>query len=511
MSRIVKFAAIASLMLALLGCRGRNLRRAEAMIDAGDYESADRLLTQMLQRNPNDAEAHLLAGKALLLAGRTEEGDRRLEIVGEIDPKLKPRVARLYFDAGIRWFEGRIKPIQSGDLSEAPPFVAPSPVAPPPIAPLPSPPPPPPVMGVRIVPRSAEIADDPSAGIDERLRGYLQKAVNADPQLAPAIVDWVVKTAKSQLDRGERAKALGLVRTAAPVDPASRARFAEFLIDGARTCAQQNDTALASLYLSQVFRHWQENVQQIKAAVQVLATMKPSEPAGPHSTEAAKWSLCEALEHDPSLTRQDEDFAWLVYAGVFQAPGDYLRLFPNGKRASEARSLSRGVRRGGGQSACDRLLNSYPGIRGDTVVEVTGGVPGGVPGGAPGGVIGGVLGGVPTEPPPPPPPPPARQETRSEIRRIRVGGNVQRARFYQGTDPEYPPLARQARIQGVVRFTAIIGTDGTIQNLQLISGHPLLVPAAQEAVRTWKYRSTFLNGEAVEVITQIDVPFRLGQ
>ncbi|MGD0199407.1 MAG: energy transducer TonB [Bryobacteraceae bacterium] len=500
MSRIVKLAAIASLTLALLGCRGRNLRRAEVMIDAGDYESADRLLTQMLQRNPNDAEAHLLAGKALLLAGRTEEGDRRLEMAGEIDPKLKPRVARLYFDTGRRWFEGRIKPIHSGDLSEAP-----APAAPPPIAPPPPPPPPPPAAAFRIVPRSA-VADDPSLGIDERLRGYLQKAVNVDPQLAPAIVDWVVKTAKAQLDRGERAKALGLVRTAAPVEPAGGGRFVEFLIDGARTCAQQNDAELASLYLSQAFGRWQENVQQIKAAVQVLATMKPSEPAGPDSTEAAKRSLCQVLEHDPSLTRQDEDFAWLVYVGVFQAPGDYLRLFPNGQHAGEARSLSRGVRRGGGQSACGRLL--YPEFEGGVVGGVIGSVSGGVPGGAPGGVIGGIIGGVPTEPPPPPPP---RRETRREVQRIRVGGNVQQARLIRRVDPVYPPLARQARIQGVVRFTAVIGADGTVRNLQLVSGHPLLVPAAQEAVRTWQYQPTLLNGEPVEVVTQIDVQFLLGQ
>jgi protein TonB len=72
-------------------------------------------------------------------------------------------------------------------------------------------------------------------------------------------------------------------------------------------------------------------------------------------------------------------------------------------------------------------------------------------------------------------------------------------------------MARQARIQGLVRFTAVIGRDGHIQNLQLVSGHPLLVPAAQEAVRQWVYRPTLLNGEAVEVVTNIDVAFTLPQ
>ena len=62
------------------------------------------------------------------------------------------------------------------------------------------------------------------------------------------------------------------------------------------------------------------------------------------------------------------------------------------------------------------------------------------------------------------------------MQRIRVGGNVQQAKLVNQPKPVYPPLARQARISGVVRFNAIIGTDGRIQNLTLVSGHPLLVP-----------------------------------
>lgn len=139
---------------------------------------------------------------------------------------------------------------------------------------------------------------------------------------------------------------------------------------------------------------------------------------------------------------------------------------------------------------------------------VQGGVPGGVPGGTPGGVIGGIIGGVPNAPPPPPPPP-KKEEKPKTPERIRVGGNVQAANLVKKVTPVYPPLAKQARVQGQVRFTAIIGKDGTIQNLQLIGGHPLLVPAAQEAVKQWVYRPTLLNGEPVEVITQIDVNFTL--
>lgn len=145
-------------------------------------------------------------------------------------------------------------------------------------------------------------------------------------------------------------------------------------------------------------------------------------------------------------------------------------------------------------------------------VGVVGGVPGGVPGGTPGGVIGGIIGSVPTAAPPPPPPP-VKQEVAKpkEVQRIRVGGNVQAAKLVRQPKPVYPPLAKQARIQGTVRFTAIIGRDGTIQNLTLVSGHPLLIPAAQDAVRQWVYQPTLLNGEPVEVVTQIDVNFTLSQ
>jgi protein TonB len=139
---------------------------------------------------------------------------------------------------------------------------------------------------------------------------------------------------------------------------------------------------------------------------------------------------------------------------------------------------------------------------------VMGGVPGGVPGGTAGGVIGGIIGSVPSAAPPPPPP---VEQKKATPQRIRVGGQVQQANLIRQPKPVYPPLAKQARIQGVVRFNAVIGKDGTIQNLTLISGHPLLVPAAQEAVKQWLYKPTLLNNEPVEVATVIDVNFTLSQ
>jgi len=130
-----------------------------------------------------------------------------------------------------------------------------------------------------------------------------------------------------------------------------------------------------------------------------------------------------------------------------------------------------------------------------------GGVVGGVAGGQMGGVIGGVIGGVGAAPPPPKP-------TQS---RIRQGGQVQAAKLVNKVQPLYPPLARQTRISGTVRLHAIIAKNGSVEQLEVISGHPLLVQAALDAVRQWKYQPTTLNGENVEVDTTIDVIFSLNQ
>jgi TonB family protein len=93
--------------------------------------------------------------------------------------------------------------------------------------------------------------------------------------------------------------------------------------------------------------------------------------------------------------------------------------------------------------------------------------------------------------------------------KIRVGGNVQSANLIRKVTPAYPPLAKQARIQGVVRFTVTIGKDGTVQDVQLVSGHPLLVSPAQDAVWQWQYKPTLLNGQPVDVVTTVDVNYTL--
>jgi TonB family protein len=102
---------------------------------------------------------------------------------------------------------------------------------------------------------------------------------------------------------------------------------------------------------------------------------------------------------------------------------------------------------------------------------------------------------------------PAKTETSEHV--IDVGGKVQAAKLIRQVQPMYPALARQIRVQGVVTLEAIIGTDGTIQQLRALSGHPMLIPSAVQAVQQWLYSPTVLNGKAVEVKTTIEVRFTL--
>jgi len=115
--------------------------------------------------------------------------------------------------------------------------------------------------------------------------------------------------------------------------------------------------------------------------------------------------------------------------------------------------------------------------------------------------------GIPAAVAPPPPKPVAAPPAKP----MRVGGNVMEARLVKRVMPVYPPLARQARISGTVRLEGVIARDGHIVNLQVHSGHPLLIAAAVDAVRQWVYKPTLLNNEPVEVIAPIEVHFTLGQ
>ncbi len=138
-------------------------------------------------------------------------------------------------------------------------------------------------------------------------------------------------------------------------------------------------------------------------------------------------------------------------------------------------------------------------------------VPGAIAGDSRAGTVVGRMPDVAAPPEPPKPVEHAAKPVEKIDHPVRTGGDVQEARIVRRVIPIYPPLARQARVQGVVKLDGIIGRDGTIHQLRVISGHPLLVNAAVDAVRQWVYRPTFLNGEPVEVQAPIDVNFTLSQ
>lgn len=133
------------------------------------------------------------------------------------------------------------------------------------------------------------------------------------------------------------------------------------------------------------------------------------------------------------------------------------------------------------------------------VTGVVGGVPGGVPGGQIGGVIGGIVSSVPVAVPKVAAPP----------QKVRVSQGVLAGNLLHQVNPQYPPIARAARVSGAVVIKATIGKDGSMQNLQVVSGPPLLIQSALEAVKQWRYKPYMLNNEPTEVETVITVNFNL--
>jgi len=132
-----------------------------------------------------------------------------------------------------------------------------------------------------------------------------------------------------------------------------------------------------------------------------------------------------------------------------------------------------------------------------TAGGVVGGVPGGVPGGSMGGVLGGIIGSGPVAVP------------KVAVSRVRVSQGVVQGNAISQPKPLYPQMARMARVQGAVILQAVISKNGAIENLRVVSGHPMLQQSALDAVRQWRYRPYLLNGEPVEVETQITVNFSL--
>ena len=105
----------------------------------------------------------------------------------------------------------------------------------------------------------------------------------------------------------------------------------------------------------------------------------------------------------------------------------------------------------------------------------------------------------------------ASEKAASQAQSIRVGSDEQSAKLIRKPAPVYPPEAKAAGISGRVVLNVVVGKDGAVKDVALVSGHPLLVPPAEDAVKQWVYKPTLLNGEPVEVLTQVEVNFTLSQ
>jgi protein TonB len=129
---------------------------------------------------------------------------------------------------------------------------------------------------------------------------------------------------------------------------------------------------------------------------------------------------------------------------------------------------------------------------------VEGGVPGGVEGGVPGGVVGGVVGGLPSEAPPP-----------AAVKPVRVGGMVRTPKLLNRVNPEYPEIAKAARTSALLILEATVGTDGRVQDVKVLRGHPLFDDSAVAAVRQWRYQPLLLNGIPMPFVATVTVQFNI--
>jgi len=123
-----------------------------------------------------------------------------------------------------------------------------------------------------------------------------------------------------------------------------------------------------------------------------------------------------------------------------------------------------------------------------------------------GGVLGGVIGGVLNTAAKPVAPP-----STGKAAPVRVGGRVRPPKAIIQVHPEYPPLARQARVQGQVQIDAILDEQGNVVEMKVVSGPPLLYQAAVDALRKWKYEPTYLNEQPIAVQMIVTITFQLGQ
>ena len=140
-----------------------------------------------------------------------------------------------------------------------------------------------------------------------------------------------------------------------------------------------------------------------------------------------------------------------------------------------------------------------------TTGGVVGGVPGGVVGGLGGGTFSAMLNSAPSVPVP------ARSLEPTPVKRIRVAARVVEANLVHDVPPQYPPEAGRARLEGAVVLMAVIGQDGTVKDVRVESGLPILAQAAIDAVKQWRYKPYLIDGEPVEVDSRITINFTLSR
>lgn len=211
------------------------------------------------------------------------------------------------------------------------------------------------------------------------------------------------------------------------------------------------------------------------------------------------------------LTRAVPPAAYRLVIGALTGPGRCADPEPVRQAARRPTQRTQSEFNNGRLITPVRIPRTVPLITDPATGEGSADGPPGIIGTVPGADVGhgpGILDFLPrpgTPPPPQPatPPPPRIQKP------LVVSSGVQEAKLISRPMPVYPPLARAARISGVVRLVAFISEAGTIEELRVVEGHAMLVQAAVEAVRQWRYRPTILNGNPVKVETTIDVIFTL--
>jgi protein TonB len=139
----------------------------------------------------------------------------------------------------------------------------------------------------------------------------------------------------------------------------------------------------------------------------------------------------------------------------------------------------------------------------DTTGGVVGGLPGGMVGGIPGGTLSEALSSTRSAPVP------VKTFDPTPVKRIRVAARVVEANLIRDVAPQYPPEAGRARIEGTVVLLAVIGTDGSVKDVRVENGLPILAQAAIDAVKQWRYKPYMIDGEPVEVDSRITINFTL--